>query len=131
MNWRKYTIIVTLTLVTLLIAWDIFVAVTPEERDTVSAVVLDWSRARTGLAWAFGALCGHLFWPSSKPRPTWADWATPFTLLSMAVLLVLVPGFANALFPGAAVAFLVGFPFGRLLWPQYRPEEDEEKAAPS
>lgn len=127
--WRRYTIIFTLVLVVVLTAWDVWVAVTPEERDTISAVLLDFSRARVGFAWGLGALGGHLVWPTSKKRPRWAIWALPFALLGLVLLFVLVPSIPEAVFRNPAGAFIFGFPFGRLLWPQYRPDEDGENAA--
>lgn len=129
MAWRKITIILMVAAAVVLITWDIFVAVTPEKHDTISAVLLDWSQERLGFAWALGAMGGHFTWPSKKEWPTWAMWAGPFTLLGLFLLFVLVPGILNYLIPNTAVAFIVGFPFGRLLWPQIRPESDPEKPA--
>lgn len=52
----------------ILIGWDIYVAFgndTPNREDTISGILLEWSRVAWILPYAFGVLAGHLFLPVS------------------------------------------------------------------
>lgn len=60
---RKATVWIIIGVVVALILWDIFVAVEPEDGDTISEVVLGWARRSPAIPFAVGFLCGHLFWP--------------------------------------------------------------------
>lgn len=60
---RKATVWIIIGTVVALILWDIFVAVEPEDGDTISEVVLGWARRSPAIPFAVGFLCGHLFWP--------------------------------------------------------------------
>lgn len=60
---RHWTIILLLASAAVLIGWDIFVAANPQPGDTISEIVLDWSRRVSLVPAAFGVLMGHLFWP--------------------------------------------------------------------
>ena len=60
---RKYTIII-LAIVTIgLISWDVFAYINGGSMVTISLVILGWSREFPPLPFAFGVLCGHLFFP--------------------------------------------------------------------
>lgn len=60
---RKRTIGIMLAAVAVLVGWDIFVAATPEEGDTISEILLDWSRTTPIISFGLGVVSGHLFWP--------------------------------------------------------------------
>lgn len=46
-----------------LIVWDIIVYVKVGSPATISVVILNWSKEYPVLPFAFGVLCGHLFFP--------------------------------------------------------------------
>jgi hypothetical protein len=49
-----------------LIALDIYLAANSQEGDTISEVLLNASHKRPIIAFAAGALIGHLFWPQGE-----------------------------------------------------------------
>lgn len=67
--YRALTIFIFIILTVIAIGWDIFVLVVTEDA-TISAIFqeLDHQYPWFGLllAWAFGLLCGHWFWPMEK-----------------------------------------------------------------
>ena len=68
MDPRFWTIVVMGIGATLLIGWDIYVAFgnrEPNERDTISGILLGWGKGTWILPFAFGVLVGHLFLPAS------------------------------------------------------------------
>jgi len=65
MSDRLWTIFFIGGTALLLIAWDVYVAFfnkTPNDRDTISGIVLGWARKHPVVPFAFGVLMGHLFW---------------------------------------------------------------------
>jgi hypothetical protein len=63
MTDRRKTIAILIGVVVLLIAWDIYVYTSPDTRDTISEVVLGFSRDHPVVGVVFGILLGHLLWP--------------------------------------------------------------------
>lgn len=63
MTLRQWTIFVILLSTVLIIGWDILAYVKGGGVATISSVILDTSRKAPPLPFAFGFLCGHLFWP--------------------------------------------------------------------
>lgn len=51
-----------------LVAYDIYVAATPERGDTLSEVIARAARQRPIIAAAAGVLFGHWFWPLGRAR---------------------------------------------------------------
>jgi hypothetical protein len=60
---KKVTISILITVAVLLIGWDIYVAISPPSGDTISEVILGFSRKHPVVGFAFGVLMGHLLWP--------------------------------------------------------------------
>ena len=61
-----WTIAIMAVTALVLIGWDIYVAFfnrTPNEKDTISGILLGWSKRVWVLPYAFGVLGGHLFVP--------------------------------------------------------------------
>lgn len=68
MNRRKITQGLVAATVSIWIGWDVYVVMKPASDDaTISAVVVDWSRAYPLIPLGIGVVCGHWFW-SMKPR---------------------------------------------------------------
>lgn len=63
MTYRRKTTIILITVILVLIGWDVFVWMTPEENDMISHVALDFFRTHPIVAVIIGMLLGHLFWP--------------------------------------------------------------------
>lgn len=51
-----------------LIAWDVWLYLSPPKADTISRVIADASSEHPLLPFAFGVLAGHFFWGIRK-RP--------------------------------------------------------------
>lgn len=49
--------------------WDVYAICAEPQRETVSAVLRQWSRAFPPAAVAVGILIGHLFWPATSISP--------------------------------------------------------------
>ena len=60
---RRATIAILVAFVAVLIAWDVYVALTPEDGDTISEVTLSFAQLHPVLPFVFGVVMGHLFWP--------------------------------------------------------------------
>ena len=67
MNTQKATKIIVVASVAALIVWDVYVAATPADGDTISEVVRAWAHAHPAIPFGLGFVCGHWFWSSSKP----------------------------------------------------------------
>lgn len=66
---RKITIGILIAVTAALIAWDIYVVVDPEPRDTISEVLFHYDRRFPIIRFAAGVLCGHWFWGQrEEPR---------------------------------------------------------------
>ena len=63
MRDKRITVTLLVAMTLALIAWDIYVAITPTPGDTISEVVLAFARRHPVLGFAIGVVCGHLMWP--------------------------------------------------------------------
>jgi len=125
MDWRFWTIVVMAGAASLVIIWDIVVAVYSRRlsRDTVSGVTLGWSAKWWGLPFVLGALCGHLFIPGVWLFPN--PWLGAPLLVGIAGGLTLLGHYAAVRPRGdwfySLRAFAIinfGLVCGHLLWPQ-------------
>lgn len=115
---KKLTKGVMLAAAATLIVYDILAFLEPSDGDTISAISLDGARRFPAIAWGFGALAGHLFWPTATERTARSKWIGFGALLgTFAVLLV-----ASSVLRKVPLAALVvlGVGCGHLLWPQHR-----------
>lgn len=60
---RKITIIIMSICLFVLVLWDIY-AYIYGENSTISVVLTDWSREFPAIAFLFGVLMGHWFFPA-------------------------------------------------------------------
>jgi hypothetical protein len=60
---KKVTVGLIIAATAGLIGWDIVVAANKEKGDTISEVLLKSARKVPAVAFAWGVLSGHLFWP--------------------------------------------------------------------
>lgn len=65
---KTWTIWIIIGVTLGLIIWDIYAAITPEDGDTISRVLLEWSENHIFVPFAFGVLMGHWFWPQKINR---------------------------------------------------------------
>ena len=63
MTDRRKTIAILIVFVLVLIAWDVYVFLTPGDGDTISEITLGFAMRHPVLPFALGVLCGHLLWP--------------------------------------------------------------------
>lgn len=67
MKNRKLSITIMVVTTLALIAWDIWVYITPEKGDTISEIIAFYSDHPL-LPFAFGVLIGHWFWPQPRKK---------------------------------------------------------------
>jgi len=74
-----------------LVGWDVYVAFgnhVPNREDTISGIVLRWSKTAWILPYACGVLCGHLFLPASPLSATECPrWLCIGVLLASALMI--------------------------------------------
>lgn len=66
MTDRTKTILILAGATLGLVAWDVYVWLSPGGGDTISEVVLGWAKKTVVVPFAFGVLMGHLFWPQRR-----------------------------------------------------------------
>jgi hypothetical protein len=66
MNIRKLTGIVVMSTVVILSLYDVYAFTEGGTEGTISHVLMTWSYAHPAFTFAFGFLCGHLFWRIRK-----------------------------------------------------------------
>jgi len=111
---RKVTTAIIVVVVAALILWDVFVAITPEEGDTISEVIRDYGRGHPVIPYGLGVLSGHFFWPA-KNRIHAA--ITFISLGSTGILLTALGLMYNLDWPAILVLFF-GILVGHLVWAQ-------------
>lgn len=121
MSWTKTaTIVVIIVTTVLVVAWDIYVAVEPTPRDTISKVLLDATRQHPSMAIMIGILLGHLMWPMQIYAEL-AYWKISLPIASVVWLVFLVLDLTIRLPVSEATPmeyFVAGFYMGHFLWPQ-------------
>lgn len=125
---KKITIGIIAITLSVLIAWDIYVAVHPAPGDTVSELTLAASMRFLWLPFALGVLVGHFSWPGPKVLVWWVTvlWLTGCSAVLFALHLVhwYYPlGFMTFLQNYPILVALAGVPAGRYFWPQVRPSK--------
>jgi NAD kinase len=61
---KKLTIAFMIIITAIIIVFDIYVAVVGGDGDTISAVLLTYSKEYPVISFAIGFICGHIFWPN-------------------------------------------------------------------
>ena len=116
---RKITIALLILILSVLIGWDIVVASNSQQGDTFTEVIQQGASRYLGIAYAFGAFTGHLFWPRNRSSSRLVYWGSFAALILSAGALLWFHEFARKIFfDHTIVAVLVGLPMGVLLWPQ-------------
>lgn len=117
-----------------LIGYDIWVAIESTPNDTISWIMLSNSLKHPIIAWLWGGLTGHLFWPMSRygsnhiyPIP-FCDVdvsAKTYRWVALSVLIVLtitllVLDISSKLTIHPAIVLVLAIPAGHFGWPQYK-----------
>lgn len=69
MNVRKLTGSVIVVAILVLAIYDVYAYMEGGTEGTISHVIMSWSYSHPAFTFAFGFLCGHLFWRiREKPR---------------------------------------------------------------
>jgi hypothetical protein len=113
--WTRWVTIGSLaaTLV-FLIGWDIYVATNAIHGDTISELVLSFSRRVLILPTAVGIIAGHMLWPSKKVLPA----TTTFCILASVVAVVIVVDVVGHPTITPAIPFAIGVGIGHFGWGQ-------------
>jgi hypothetical protein len=124
MKTKLVTIWLLIVTTTILIGWDIYVALTPQRGDTISEILLHTAQYASLLPAALGFLMGHLFWPRER-----GGFSLPGTIGSVSffagrdVLAFFWPVIAVPWWP--IVALLIGIILGHFFWAQRPPTFSE------
>lgn len=110
---RRWTIGLLAGAIALLVGWDLWVAANDVPGDTISEVVLGWSRKVWTLPLAVGVVCGHWFWPRA-PQPRWIT-VSLFSGLAVTAITFDVVGHPEVL---PAIPFAIGVLVGHFGWGQ-------------
>lgn len=125
MDPRIWTIIIMAVCTAILIGWDVYVVFfnrVKNDHDTISGILLGWSRSVWALPYAFGVLCGHFFLPSLCETGLSSVWSV-IVLLIVGLLIsgvgLWVVRHRKQGWPIQSPALLlVGIAMGHLFWPQ-------------
>jgi hypothetical protein len=110
------TLVVMVAATCVLIGWDIVVAVNDERGDTISEMMLAAASKHPSLAFSWGGITGHMFWPRESPI-FWRKPHTAFLLGGLAVAMLAFEFFVTLkVLPIGPL--LVGIALGHWLWPQ-------------
>lgn len=112
---KKVTKVLIILTAIILIGYDIYAAVEDTGGDTISEVMLAWAYKIPLLAYAFGVLGGHLFWPL---KSTEYHLQRVLILGGTGVIILILP--LVGLYPHMtpAVPLIVGVVAGHFLWGQ-------------
>ena len=106
-----------------LIGWDIYAAINGSEDDTISEVILGWSKKFISIPFAYGVLLAHFFMPRKKV-PVWWKRLLGVGLSGAAVIGLDVYNHSNG---GASwinscllIPVVVGAVVGFFFWPQQK-----------
>lgn len=110
---KRATQILLIVVAVAAIVYDVWVYLEPAPGDTISEVLLEWATRWPGIAFAFGALGGHLFWPGKPGRSSAVKFAGLGVLLALAMVVSTLAGTLPL------VAWMgIGVVLGHVLWPQ-------------
>lgn len=114
MSPRAATIVVILVGLVGWVAWDVYAALNGVPGDTISEIVLAYSRQVRTLPLALGIVAGHLLWPLSRVNRRFVRLGVLGALIGLTIFLDLwgLPTHVPILY------FVVGVPLGHWLWPQ-------------
>lgn len=115
---KKLTKTVLLATAATLIIYDVLAFLEPSDGDTISAVTLRGAYRFPAIAWGFGALAGHLFWPNEAERSRRARWVGFGALLGTFAALLVASSVLRKV--PLAVLLITGAISGHFLWPQRR-----------
>jgi len=119
MTWKTRTRWIMAIATVALIAWDILVANTPEQDDTISEQIQILARSMPILPWAWGVLTAHLFVTRSWTKRSLERWR--YAAVSIIAAGISVYSLAARHVPGGIAFWLAaGFVCGWLFWPQYK-----------
>ena len=133
MGTKTITIIFVIAATAAIIGYDIFIAIEPTPGDTISAILLNIAGAHPVIAWFWGGLGGHLFWPMKLygkavtpiPFMDWSvSWRTYRTvgliILILLTISLLVLDVAGKLPIHPALLLVIGVPAWHWGWPQMK-----------
>lgn len=121
LNNKKAVVNITVSLIiitaSVLVVWDIAVAINDVKYDTISRIIQGWSFAFPAIPLIWGILGGHWFW--SRDVGIFDEYS--FYVLGVIFLLSLIfnPYLAKLL--PTPVWCAIGFVLGHLLWPMNIP----------
>jgi hypothetical protein len=123
MNATFVTITMIITVTIVLIVWDIYVALNniPNRQDTISGVLMEWSKRFIALPYISGIVVGHLFIPKSVELgvPKWAALSVLWTsVIALAIVGLLIKRDVNRWPWYAPVTLVCGLLMGHFFWPQ-------------
>ena len=70
MNWKKWTAIFVLSVVVLIIIYDIIAIMGGGTEASISHMLLIWSYKYPAFTFAMGFVCGHIFWRTLDTKDT-------------------------------------------------------------
>lgn len=122
MSLRRPTVVIVLVATIALAAYDVWPMLTEPDGDTISEVLRDWAVRVPFVPAAFGVLCGHWFFPSDRPRPSWGPPA--LAVYGVALLVASLVAYLTGDWMRApmGLTFLAHIPLGARLWTLERPE---------
>jgi hypothetical protein len=133
MTTKLITLIIVVAVTVGLIGYDIFIVIEPSPNDTISEVLLCSALAHPAIAWLWGGLAGHLFWPmilhgkDVQPIPFVAKmvhWRTyrwvALTILILTTISLLILDVTGKLPVHPALLLVAGIPGGHWGWPQMK-----------
>lgn len=117
---RKITIAIIEIVIILLVAWDIYVAIEPTPRDTISKIALDSVTKHPSIAVLIAIVMGHLFWPMAKMVGTETSyWKYTVPILAALWIGSVVLDILGMLPRVSPILYILIFvPLGHYLWPQ-------------
>jgi hypothetical protein len=123
-NNRVITAAVMITVVVVLILWDLVAFFTGTGIDTESGMILEFGYANFTLPFAMGGLLGHFFWPRDKPL---FGLSVAQSFFGVVIPLLTVMGIVDIFYttPSWLLPWLpvIGFPIGSFFWPQRKQKQ--------
>jgi len=112
------TIAVIIMATTILVGWDIVVALNDVKHDTISRVLQAWAFEFPVIPFLWGILGGHWFWPR-KTALIGPEYSFVFVMVVVLIVLLLSPIIKNVL--PMPIWCVLGFVIGHYFWPMNIP----------